>query len=152
MPNEKIGPWSSDSIPLGSQYWDTGWFGLLFILIFLGFILFNVLTLNRTTQYKTKQNNRTQSEYQSVQIRTINHKQVNSALTERLENYVERMFSVLTSSRNLAVFRQRLVLIEDPHKIHEHAHESSHFMRFDTSFSSSVVIAILSCATRSRMP
>ncbi len=43
MPNEKIGPWSSDSITLGSQYWDTGWFGLLFILIFLGFILFNVL-------------------------------------------------------------------------------------------------------------
>jgi hypothetical protein len=43
MPDEKLGIWSSDSVAWGSQYWDTGWFGLLFILIFLGFILLNVV-------------------------------------------------------------------------------------------------------------
>lgn len=41
MPNEKIGWWSIQS-PFGGQFWDTGWFGLLFTLIFMGFILVNI--------------------------------------------------------------------------------------------------------------
>lgn len=43
MPSEKIGLWSSDSIFLGPKYWDTGWFGLLFTLTFIAFIVINVL-------------------------------------------------------------------------------------------------------------
>jgi hypothetical protein len=40
---EKVGVWSNDSTALGAQYWDTGWFGLLFTLTFVFFIVFNVL-------------------------------------------------------------------------------------------------------------
>jgi len=42
MPDDKIGPWSIGS-PFGQQYWDTGWFGLLFTLIFMTFIIVNIL-------------------------------------------------------------------------------------------------------------
>jgi hypothetical protein len=42
MPEKSVGWWSSNSTDLGAQYWDTGWFGLLFTLIFTVFIVFNV--------------------------------------------------------------------------------------------------------------
>lgn len=41
MPDDKYAPLTIHS-PFGAQYWDTGWFGLLFTLIFMGFILFNI--------------------------------------------------------------------------------------------------------------
>ena len=47
MPDEKLGffegLWRNHNVALGSQYWEQGWFGMLFTLIFLGFIVFNVL-------------------------------------------------------------------------------------------------------------
>ena len=42
MPVEKVGWWSNNIPQLGEQYWDTGWFGLLFTLTFVIFIVFNV--------------------------------------------------------------------------------------------------------------
>lgn len=44
MPLEENKHWWGFYNPsLGSQYWDAGWFGNLFTLIFIGFILFNIM-------------------------------------------------------------------------------------------------------------
>lgn len=50
MPIEKLGPWDNINPDLGKQYWNTGWFGLLFILIFIGFILYNVIRAGSSKQ------------------------------------------------------------------------------------------------------
>jgi hypothetical protein len=46
MPDEKLGLleslWRNHRIPLGSQYWEQGWFGMLFTFIFVAFILLNI--------------------------------------------------------------------------------------------------------------
>jgi hypothetical protein len=42
MPEKSVGWWSNVRTLLGEQYWDTGWFGLLFTLIFAAFIVLNV--------------------------------------------------------------------------------------------------------------
>lgn len=47
MPDENLGLfeklWRNHNVGLGSQYWEQGWFGLLFTLIFLSFIIINVM-------------------------------------------------------------------------------------------------------------
>jgi hypothetical protein len=42
MPEKQLGAWSLDSQLLGANYWDVGWFGLLFTLMIIVFIVFNV--------------------------------------------------------------------------------------------------------------
>ena len=46
MPDEKLdlfeALWRNHRIPLGSQYWEQGWFGMLFTVIFIVFILLNI--------------------------------------------------------------------------------------------------------------
>jgi hypothetical protein len=42
MPQKEFGWWSNQGTAWGEQYFDTGWFGLLFTLAFVIFIVFNV--------------------------------------------------------------------------------------------------------------
>lgn len=47
MPEKQLGAWSWDSQAWGANYWDVGWFGLLFTLIIMCFIVFNVKRAGR---------------------------------------------------------------------------------------------------------
>jgi hypothetical protein len=43
MPEKSVGWWSNNNPIFGEQYWDTGWFGLFFTLLFTMFVVFNVV-------------------------------------------------------------------------------------------------------------
>lgn len=42
MPEKSVGAWSIQNPALGANYWDVGWFGLLFTLMIIVFIVYNV--------------------------------------------------------------------------------------------------------------